>query len=296
MRRLISNCRRCSFCRRASLFPCSRSCRFTPSAKANFKRTHYRILRNIRNELRPIFIALASKELGGSHYGPHNHHGHSGNSEFTTARTFAEDEKHAPAGDNGITWKEYTGGTFAILTFIVSWYALRAASRNADAAKEAVNHAKTSTERQIRAYLSIDTITPDKIQKGMPFGFFFTPKNHGPTPAMRFSFRGFTFLGTFAESQYGIPNGDRGEWNEEFGDVFPGVTATPMNIHSDTKFFITDEHIRLMSAGTHAIVSLLEVRYVDVFGQKRYTEETLRFMRRGNALSVEMIPGTSRMT
>jgi hypothetical protein len=226
-------------------------------------------------------------------------------------------------------WGNYAEISTAVIAFLAviiaavqAWFfytqldlmkdALDHAAKNAQgavdaavAAKQAVGLAEKTAKKQLRAYLSIE-IVASPVFADREIVFHFIPINHGPTPARQFAFRGYTRvmpIADFHSTHFPPPNDKEHLWNTERMDVFPSSTKQAnQTIASHTSVQYPASMFELIDSGALALVTFLQIRYVDAFDETQTTQACYRILREVNLeknqmnVTFQTVPGTSRMT
>lgn len=160
------------------------------------------------------------------------------------------------------------------LTGVGIWYiretltatkaAVNEAADATDAARQAVSVTRLSAERQLRAYLTVDTIKVGDLAPGKRPIAWITLHNRGQTPARRIMIR---------DAATWCFNRNAEEANAKFcparacHDLGPGQANTYPTILADEP--ITSEDLERMKDGRINILVAGYTSYVDVFGRTR---------------------------
>lgn len=160
--------------------------------------------------------------------------------------------------------------------FVYTRKAANAAKDSADAAKQTALTIRDTAERQLRAYVSVETYVPTDVDKRRMDGKYgLLVKNRGQTPAhkvrswMAYTVREFPLAGPLTS-------------NMESGSVAILAPAEEQVIINDWPR-VSEEDIAAVVAGSKAAYIFGEVLYEDVFGTARHTR--FRLFQSGKGVS-----------
>lgn len=126
--------------------------------------------------------------------------------------------------------------------------------------------AEKSSERQLRAYVLVDTLKIMDLAVGKMPSAIITIKNFGQTPAKKIIHT--TRLGFSTYPEWVAPQEDVPEYLSEsmLGPQATGTAQTP------TGLIISQNEINALNNKTHAIYVLGKIQYKDIFGISRSTK------------------------
>jgi len=147
--------------------------------------------------------------------------------------------------------------------------ALKIATRNADAAAELARVSRETARQQLRAYISFEDGMISEVTAGKEVRVNFGFKNAGHTPAFTYAAGAAINLVAvpITETPLVDPKEKQTPSSEGPGSIFSHSIATGR--------VLTAEEAAAFHAGGRAFVASCEIRYTDIFGEKRRTLVTV---------------------
>lgn len=156
-----------------------------------------------------------------------------------------------------------------LITIFFSGWASIAASKAAKAADRAVEITERAAERQLRAYVMVESANIKKLKIGEIPEVSVTIKNFGQTPAYNVKVWGLPGFQDFP-LKGNLPT-ERPDETDNFVAA-PLAPTVPHTIPLIFKRRMNEETIHALKAGSHAIFVVGQVRYIDAFKVERETD------------------------
>lgn len=182
-------------------------------------------------------------------------------------------QRMAEANDEIVSltyWQIAVGFVETILllaTIFLSLKATRAASRAAVAAETTIDHARSQSVAELRAYLAIEKIYLSEFNDTQPPDFVTVIKNHGSTPAFNVTHRTQRMPFKKDETEFSLSDSRK----TKVVDIAPGQTVYQIG-HYQVEQWILSGGAKTINIADHDIYCFGIITYEDIFHIEHTTE------------------------